>query len=189
MVKCEHCGYDNKDKSKYCVRCSKKLLTSNLNETLINKDKQEDNELTDLYYTFLQNQRANTYNQQAQPEMNQTFPSQENTQQFSRPVSTQTSYEVKDPDDNPHSTTSRMFIATTLSLLICGLGFVYLGESRRCANLLISELIVFIIAFLSYRVTYTSILVYALYFAAILIYIIGILLTYSSARGEDDING
>ncbi len=182
MVKCEHCGYDNKDESKYCVHCSKKLLTNNFNETLFSEDEQEDNELKDLYYTFLEDQRYQEITQPQQANIEENYIQEEN-QQFNQQLpEVDNPYEIKDPDFNPHKTTSRIFIATTLSAIICGLGYVYLGDSRRCAMLLVSELIVYVIAFIAFRSLYSITLEVLLYIVSMLIYIIGIISTYYSAR-------
>ncbi|MGI6564549.1 zinc ribbon domain-containing protein [Methanosphaera sp.] len=160
MVKCKYCGYENVEGSKYCMHCSKALFSQDADfNIIIQEDNQKNNDLRDLYYSFLSNNF-----------MNDDYIKGHNS------TNTDSYY-----PDSYYTVSKKQFIATLLSALFTGIGYFYIHKLDRGLVFLASQLFLLFFTIILFNLLESYIIVYMMFLASLLVYIIGICDTYRQA--------
>lgn len=149
MVKCEYCGFENPEGYIYCMHCSKKLDSLNKENDYQNNESSVDNDLRDLYYSFLNpDEKIDTSNNETHNNI---------------PIY-----------DKPLNIGKNQFKALILSTLVCGIGYFYLGNIKKGLLFFFSQIFLLIFAWVLFYLTNLSIMVTIMYIAFIIIYLINI---------------
>lgn len=160
MVKCKYCGYENAEGSKYCMHCSKALVSQDTDfNIIIQENNQKNNDLRDLYYSFLSNNFMNDDHIKGNNSTN-----------------TDSYY-----PNSYYTVSKKQFIATLLSALFTGIGYFYIHKWDRGLVFIVSQLFLLFFTIILFNLLESYLIVYTMFVASLLVYIIGICDTYRQA--------
>ncbi len=160
MVKCTYCGYENAEGSKYCMHCSKALVSQDTDfNIIIQENNQKNNDLRDLYYSFLSNNFMNDDHIKGNNSTN-----------------TDSYY-----PNSYYTVSKKQFIATLLSALFTGIGYFYIHKWDRGLVFIVSQLFLLFFTIILFNLLESYLIVYTMFVASLLVYIIGICDTYRQA--------